>query len=465
MNKDELWQSVLGELELQISRANFNTWFKNTFIITEENEQVIIGVPNLFTQAWFEKKYHEMIIKTLKRITENRIKNIIYKIESIKNKPIFVEKKSLENENNEQNNVLTNVVPESPKIEFFSNISHNLNPKYTFDKFIVGKNNELAHAAAKAVAEKPGEIYNPLFIYGGVGLGKTHLLQAVGHFFFNKNAGSRILYTTCEKFTNDFVQAIRSGKTKNFQDKYRDVDLLIIDDVQFMEGKEQTQEQFFHTFNDLYQKNKQIIISSDRPPKAIPSLEDRLRSRFECGMIADISQPDVETRIAIVEAKLQEKNFDLAKEIVHLIAASIQTNIRELEGAINRIIANHSLKNETPTLESVKDIIATLTTLPRKGSLNARTIVQLVSEYFQVEISDIVGSCRKKELVVPRQIVMYLMREELSASFPNIGDELGGRDHTTAMHAYAKIKNCIIDDDKIRQDITLLRQKLFNMAE
>ena len=237
-----------------------------------------------------------------------------------------------------------------------------------------------------------------------------------------------------------------------------------MDDVQFMQGKEQTQEQFFHTFNDLYQKNKQIIISSDRPPKAIPTLEDRLRSRFECGMIADISEPDVETRTAIIEAKLSEKNYPLDNEMINLIATSIQSNIREIEGAINRIIAHHNLKKETPTLESVKIIVSGLVNLPRRGSISVKLIIEIVSEYFMVEINDIIGSCRKKEMVNPRQIIMYLMREELSSSFPNIGQELGGRDHTTAMHAHSKIKNKLIDDEKLKQDITLLRQKIFNSA-
>ncbi len=457
MNKDELWQSILGELELSLSKASFDTWFKNTFIVALENDQVIIGVPNLFTQAWFEKKYHELIIKTLKKQTNNTIKNIIYKIETKKINEVTEENEINDIETIENNNNTEDV---------FVGISSfkGLNPKYQFDKFIVGKNNELAHAAAKATADKPGEIYNPLFIYGGVGLGKTHLLQAVGHTFLKNNKNAKILYTTCEKFTNDFVQAIRSGKTKSFQDKYREVDLLIMDDIQFMEGKEQTQEQFFHTFNDLYQNNKQIIISSDRPPKAIPTLEDRLRSRFESGMIADITEPDIETRIAIIEAKLLEKEYNLDKEIINLIAANIQSNIRELEGALNRIIAYHNLKKETPTLESVKNIISTLTNLPRKGSINPKIIIETVLDYFNIEMSDLIGTCRKKDLVTPRQIVMYLMRDELKSSFPSIGQELGGRDHTTAMHAYTKIKNNLDQDEKLKQDITILKQKIFNSA-
>lgn len=462
MTKDELWQAILGELELTLSKASFDTWFKNTFIVTLENDQVIVGVPNMFTQAWFEKKYHDLIIKTLKKVTDNQVKNIIYKIETRKKDQVAVDNLAAETAD-EINDDKIMVEDDERILAGFESIS-GLNPKYTFDKFIVGKNNELAHAAAKAVADKPGEAYNPLFIYGGVGLGKTHLLQAVGHIFLNKRKEFKILYTTCEKFTNDFVQAIRSGKTKSFQDKYRDVDLLIMDDVQFMENKEQTQEQFFHTFNDLYQKNKQIVISSDRPPKAIPTLEDRLRSRFECGMIADIGEPDIETRTAIIETKLSEKKYSLDNEMINLIASSIQSNIRELEGAINRIIAHHSLKKEKPTIESVKNIISSLVNLPRKGSITTKIITETVANYFNVQISDIIGACRKKELVTPRQIIMYLMREELSSSFPSIGTELGGRDHTTAMHAHNKIKNKILDDDKTKQDITLLRQKIFNSA-
>ncbi len=458
MNKDELWQAVLGELELQLSKASFDTWFKNTFIIAEENERVIIGVPNLFTQAWFEKKYHDLIIKTLKKLTNNRVKDIIYKIET--KKEDYIESESQEVDKSESSEGVGELKKNNISVGF--NSTHGLNPKYKFEKFIVGKNNELAHAAARAVANKPGDVYNPLFIYGGVGLGKTHLLQAVGHELSAKNPDLKILYTNCEKFTNDFVQGIKSGKTKDFQNKYRDVDLLIMDDVQFMEGKEQTQEQFFHTFNDLFQKNKQLVISSDRPPKAIPTLESRLRSRFEWGMIADISEPDIETRTAILQVKLAEKKYNLEDEIVNLIAQNIQSNIRELEGAINRIMAHHSLRKEKPTIDSVKSIISNLINLPRKGSITPKNITKTVAGYFEVEINDIVGACRKKGLVVPRQIIMYLMREELKLSFPNIGQELGGRDHTTAMHAYTKVKNQIPDDEKLKQDITLLKQKLFN---
>lgn len=459
MTKDELWQAVLGELELTLSKASFITWFQYSFIVAEENNQIIIGVPNLFTQAWFEKKYHELIIKTLKKITDNRIKDVIYKIETRKEEPILAQKKTktvfsqfLQQEDDAEN------IP----INIASQNSLGLNPKYTFNKFIVGKNNELAHAAAQAVGERPGLVYNPLFLYGGVGLGKTHLLQAVGHAMLKNNSNKKILYTTCEKFTNDFVNAIRMGKTKEFQEKYRDVDLLIMDDIQFIEGKEQTQEQFFHTFNELFQKNKQIVISSDRPPKAISTLEDRLRSRFECGMIADIIEPDLETRTAIINAKLAEKDYFLKGDIVNFIASSIQSNIRELEGALNRIMAHHNLRKEDPTMESVKIIISSLINLPRKGSISPKSILQIVAGYFEVAIDDIMGSSRKKELVNPRQIIMYLLREELEFSFPNIGNELGGRDHTTAMHAYGKIKNQLVDNEKLKQDMTLLRQKIFN---
>ena len=345
MTKDELWQMVLGELEVSVSRASFNTWFKQTFIVAEENNQVIIGVPNMFTQAWFQKKYHDQIVRILRKITDNQIKDIVYKIEFNKNKKeLILAEKTLS-----QIPVIASATDEESieptiKPRELSQKNCGLNPKYTFDKFVVGKSNELAHAAARAVAEKPGIVYNPLFLYGGVGLGKTHLLQAVGHLMLQNNFNVKVLYTTCEKFTNDFVNSIRTGKTKEFQEKHREVDLLIIDDIQFIEGKEQTQEQFFHTFNDLFQKNKQLVITSDRPPKAIPTLEERLRSRFECGMIADIGQPDIETRIAIIKAKLEEKEYALKEDIINYIAAGIQSNIRELEGALNRIIAHHNLQ-------------------------------------------------------------------------------------------------------------------------
>ncbi|MCD4760389.1 chromosomal replication initiator protein DnaA, partial [bacterium] len=318
-----------------------------------------------------------------------------------------------------------------------------------------------AQAAAQAAAQKPGEIYNPLFIYGGVGLGKTHLVQAVGNYILAKNPEKKILYINSEKFTNDFIFAIKSGQTDKFKARYRNIDVLLIDDIQFIAGKEQTQEEFFHTFNALHQNNKQIVISSDRPPKAIREIESRLISRFEWGMIADISFPDLETRMAILEIKCQAKGYDLDPKIIHYIAESIQENIRELEGALNRTIAFHQLNNTTPTLESVKSILGGISANPRKAGLTSKRLIRTITEFYDITLENLLGASRKKELVVPRQITMFLMREELKASYPNIGREIGGRDHTTAMHACIKITALIEVDERIKNDVLVLRQKIY----
>ena len=325
----------------------------------------------------------------------------------------------------------------------------------------MGKGNELAHAAAQAVVERPGEAYNPLFIYGGVGLGKTHLIQAVGHAMLGKNAHTKILYVSSEKFTNEFIAGIKETRTKEFRDRYRNIDLLLIDDIQFIAGKEQTQEEFFHTFNELHQQGKQVVLTSDRPPKAIPALEDRLRSRLEWGMIADISPPDLETRVAILQAKSQEKGFALPPLLVQLVAATIQSNIRELEGALNKIIAFHQLKNIEPSKETVKSILTTFESHSMKKSLTPRELIAEVARFYDIGVDDILGKSREKKLSFPRQIIMFLLRKELKMSYPAIGSELGGRDHTTAMHAHTKISTEVENDLKIKQEVEILKQRMY----
>lgn len=465
MNPQQLWQSALGELELSLSKANFTTWFKNTGISSLEGEKVVISVPNGFTKEWLEKKYHTNILKALRSVSDNKIKLIEYKIEAINqqkslNIPPIEEKNDLETNtqfntdlNKQVDSINTNI---NLKTGGFS-----LNPKYVFSNFIVGKNNELAHAAALAVSKNPGKSYNPLFIYGGVGLGKTHLLQAIGHKILENDPKLRVIYVSCEKFTNDYITAIRSGRADDFTKKYRSADVLLIDDIQFISGKEQTQEAFFHTFNELHQNNKQVVISSDRPPKAISNLEHRLVSRFEWGVIADVSIPNLETKIAIIETKLKEKNFNLSHEIIEYLASVIHNNIRELEGAINKITAHSQLRNKVLDLEEIKQIISSIITDSQKKPLTPKYVINTVAEYFDIEIDDIIGPCRKKNLAEPRQIIMYLMREEMRASYPTIGHELGGRDHTTVIHAYDKIMRNLKTDDKLRQDINVLKQKLY----
>lgn len=455
-DNEKIWQSVLAELELLISKANFTTWFKNTFVDEINNQEVVIGVPNAFTKVWLEKKYHDQIASALEKILSQNNLQVIYRV---KNKEKMA--------NTSENLQKTIAEKESPVNNLINNNSSKpvqkfgLNSSYTFNRFVVGPGNELAQAAAHAAAQKPGEIYNPLFIYGGVGLGKTHLVQAVGNYILEKDPNKKVLYINSEKFTNDFIYAIKSGNTDKFKETYRNIDVLLIDDIQFIAGKEQTQEEFFHTFNALHQNNKQIVISSDRPPKAIPAIESRLISRFEWGMIADISFPDFETRIAILETKCQDKNYPLGKDIIDYIAENIQDNIRELEGALNRIIAFHQLNNTKPSLESVKSILGGISTNPKKAGLTSKKLLQVVSEFFDISLGDLLGSSRKKELVVPRQISMYLMREELKASYPNIGNDIGGRDHTTAMHACIKITTLLESDEKIKNDIAVLKQKIY----
>ena len=450
MNNDQLWQAVLGEIELNLSKANFTTWFKNTFISSIENDQVIICVPNTFTKAWLEKKYHKEISLALQNVGNKSFNRIFYKVEAKKVSPVdgLLKKIRIKKDYDALDN------------DSVSKNRFGLNGRYTFINFIVGKGNELAHAACQAVAANPGNAYNPLFVYGGVGLGKTHLLQAIGHEVSRKT--DKILYVTCEKFTNDYIQSVKNGQAKDFKERYRNVDLLLIDDIQFMAGKDGTQEEFFHTFNELHQTNKQIVLTSDRPPKSIPALEKRLLSRFEWGMIADIAQPDMETRIAILEAKCKEKNYPLEYDILEFIANNVHNNIRELEGALNRLIAFHEFNNSKPTVDTTKNVLSSIMANLQAKSLTAKNIIDAVSSFFDINIKDIVGKSRKKELVYPRQITMYLLRKELNTSYPTIGNELGGRDHTTAMHAYNKIIKGIDRSEKTKQDIESIKQILHN---
>lgn len=469
MNTNELWQAVLGELELSLSKANFTTWFKSTFISEVGDRTIVIGVPNLFTKSWLEKKYTKEITNSLQELTNGNIKQITYRVES---KQAGSQSIQIINNGNSSSFVETNTELVLEPKDFFSNEhpqeeiqtgEFSLNGKYCFESFIVGKQNELAHASAQAVSNQPGGVYNPLYLYGGVGLGKTHLLQAIGNELIRKKPSTKILYVTCERFTNDFISALKGGKISNFKNRYRTVDVLLVDDIQFITGKEGTQEEFFHTFNQLYQNNKQIVISSDRPPKAIPALENRLVSRFECGMLADVGSPDFETRVAILDAKCQEKAYRLEREILNHVATVVQINVRELEGALNKIIAFHQFKNEKPTIESVKPMLTSFQPTSMRKTVTPKQLIHTVATYFDVQIDDLLGKSRQKRLAFPRQIVMYLMREEMKSSYPSIGTELGGRDHTTAMHAYDKITNCLNEDEKLVHDLELIKQRLYTV--
>jgi chromosomal replication initiator protein len=464
MNTNDLWQAVLGELELTLSKANFTTWFKSTFISDVEDTKVIVGVPNMFTKAWLEKKYSKSILRSLQTLSDGKLKQLNYRVESRPDSPTAIplfQKEEVIDVAPPQQTFYPNSLPS--QVKEIKTGEFSLNGKYCFGTFIVGKQNELAHAASQAVSAQPGGIYNPLFIYGGVGLGKTHLLQAIGNELLRKDPNTKILYVTCERFTNDFIGALRSNRIIEFKNRYRTVDVLLVDDIQFITGKEGTQEEFFHTFNQLYQNNKQIVISSDRPPKAIPALEERLVSRFECGMLADVGSPDFETRCAILDTKCIEKQYKLEREILHHIATVVQTNVRELEGALNKVIAFHQFKNTRPTIDSVKPILASFRPSSARKSATPKQLIHTVALYFDIQIEDLLGKSRQKRLAFPRQIVMYIMREEMKASYPSIGTQLGGRDHTTAMHAYDKISNCLLEDEKLQHDIELIKQKMYAM--
>lgn len=467
MNNHELWQAVLAELELSVSKANFITWFKNTGIVGYNLGQVVICVPSAFTRAWLEKKYHQTIIRSLERISGKPIKRLEYKIDNINNIKVVLEAST-------QPADLTPVATPTSAPDYTagqinyarpthvsSNGGFTLNPKYTFENFVVGKGTELVYAAAQAVVARPGEAYNPLFIYGGVGLGKTHLIQAVGNELLKKKPSLNIMYVSAEKFSTDFINSIREKSAKDFQSRYRQIDLLLIDDIQFIAGKEGTQESFFHTFNELHQANRQVILTSDRPPKAIPALEDRLRSRFEWGMIADVSAPDFETRVAILAKKCSEKGFPLDEKTLQTVATSIQSNIRELEGALNKIIAFHQLKNLVPSSDSVKSLLTTLGPSSARQSITPDQLVETVGQFYNLSKVDLLGKNREKKVSTPRQIIMFLMREELKMSYPAIGGALGGRDHTTAMHAHEKIRLEIESDLKTKQEVEMLKQRLY----
>ncbi len=458
MNLDELWKAALGEIELQVSRANFKTWLQNTSIADKKGSVVTIAVPNSFTKEWLENKYHKFILKSLRNL-ESEIKEVNYQI---KQNPIKEDFKG------------KNVFKEEYKIirkqldfqELNINTLTNLNPRYTFDNFVVGPSNELAQAAALAVTKNLGKKYNPLFIYGGVGLGKTHLIQAIGNQVKKENQVKKVKYVTSERFTSEVISALRSGSLRpndidDFKKRWREIDLLIIDDIQFLAGKEKTQEEFFYTFNALYDAGKQIVLSSDRPPKSIQTLEERLRSRFEGGMIADISYPDLETRIAILKSKAGEKSVVLSDEVFEYIAQNIKKNVRELEGALNRLIAaNYQLNQKELNLNDVKKILNTILNTPKK-STTLKNIIKAVAEFYDVTEKDLLERSRKKEIVKPRQVTMYLLREELKSSFPFIGLKIGGRDHTTAIHACEKIRKEIELDSNLNDEINLIKEKLY----
>jgi chromosomal replication initiator protein len=466
MQQDALWQAVLGEIELSVSHGNFITWFKGTCLVKHSDEAIVIGVTNIFIKQQLEKKYGKVIAETL---AKNGLvaKQIEYKIVSTqpdKNRSAAVKQAA---EAPRQSTVGTIQASAAPKQSLQNSLGgglahsyrQGLNERYTLDNFVVGGSNDLAFAACQAVAVQPGTKYNPLFLYGGVGIGKTHLLQGIGNILAARDPSAKVLYISMEQFVQEFVDALRFRKTPAFAKHYRTADALIVDDVQFIAGKEKMQEEFFHTFNALHQANKQIVISADKPPKDIPTLEDRLRSRFNGGMSIDMQIPDFETRCAIVQSKAQSHGHELDHDVVEYLATNIQTNIRELEGALNQLLAWCEMRGLEPTLAIASGLLNVSKTRPKH--LSAKQIIERCARHFQIPFEDIVGPKRDKDIVVPRQIAMYMLRNELKLSFPKIARELGRKDHTTAIHSVDKIDRESRTDASMRMAISEIREHLY----
>jgi len=443
MDIKNLWKNCLVEIEGTVSKANFSTWFKNTHILKEEDGIVYIGVPNEFVRDWIKNKYHKLITKTIADSCQNMraIEYVITKLE-----PGKQEIKSI---NTNQIN------KELPLKDLYINPEDNLNSRYQFNSFIVGTFNELAYAAGQAIIEKPGTKYNPFFVYGGTGLGKTHLLQAVGNSIKEKYQNKKVHYITLEKFATDFVNSLQGNKANSFKEKYRKYDLLIIDDIQFIGKMEKIQEELFHTFNTFYENNKQIIFSSDKHPNHMPELADRLKSRFAAGMIVDISEPDYESRLAILKVKIKDLQIDLSDEVVDYIASVIQGNIRELEGSLNTIICHYQLKNKPLSINEVKNLLKN--SIKPKKNVAIKDVVKTVSDFYNLEESSIYEKTRRKEIVKARQVVMFLLREDFNVSYPLIGQKLGGKDHTTVIHSYLKIKSDLKNEPQLLQEIEQIR--------
>ena len=421
-----LWKKTLQLIKGEVASASFETFFKNTVPIETNSNELTLLAPTEFAEDILRTRYLNLIESCLSQLTSNKFEiKIISDSNEVEQNPL----KTSINNNIINNNSNNNIIRNYPR----------LNPKYTFDTFVIGNSNRFAHAACVAVAESPARAYNPLFLYGGVGLGKTHLMHAIGHSIMKEQNDAKVVYVSSEKFTNELINSIKSDKNEEFRDKYRNVDILLIDDIQFIAGKEGTQEEFFHTFNALHEANKQIIISSDRPPKEIPTLEDRLRSRFEMGLIADIQPPDFETRIAILKTKAQIENIDIPNEVMNYIATYIKSNIRELEGALTRVVAYSSLINKDISYDLAVEALKDIVTTSESQEISVNRIKEKVSTAFGIKMDDFNSKKRTRTIAYPRQIAMYLSRELTDLSLPKIGNEFGGRDHTTVIHSHDKI--------------------------
>ncbi len=456
MTNEDLWKAVLTEMELSLSRANFTTWFKGTSLMANSHGAIVVSVPNGFIKEWLENKFNKQIFHIIRKY-EPDVREIKYAIGNMR----------LDANAHMPKREFVQFIPETPVREPLDediNKSTNFNKRYSFDSFVVGPNNELAHAACYAVSKKIGNLYNPLFIYGGVGLGKTHLLQALGNAVSVEHPGKKIYYISTERLIAAIVESLKNKTTEQLKQKYHGLDVLVVDDIQFLSGKATTQDIFFSIFNELYTKNKQIVLSSDRPPSTITALEERLRSRFEGGMIADIGVPEYETRLAILSLKAKEKKFEINEESLVYIATTIQKNIRELEGALNRIIAFGQIYNKTPALKEIKQLLGTYVNGPfRKPT--SQLVIKSVADFYRIPTTDLVKRSRRKEVVRPRQIAMFLLREEVRYSFPEIGAKLGGRDHSTVIHACTKIKEEELSNDTTRQELNLIKERIYQNLE
>ncbi|PRR81388.1 chromosomal replication initiator protein DnaA [Clostridium vincentii] len=444
-NLNELWEKTLNIIKGEMSEVSFNTWIKSCEPISISLNTIKISVPNSFTQDILEKRYKDLLANSIQAICSK-----LYTIEFLIATDIQPDEPTIKVPNKRKQNVIT----------VNDEMTTTLNPKYTFDSFVIGNSNRFAHAASLAVAESPAKAYNPLFIYGGVGLGKTHLMHAIGHYILQNNPNSKVVYVSSEKFTNELINSIKDDKNEEFRQKYRSVDILLIDDIQFIGGKERTQEEFFHTFNALHDANKQIILSSDRPPKEIPTLEDRLRSRFEWGLIADIQIPDFETRMAILKKKAEVENLNVPNEVMVYIATKIKSNIRELEGALIRIVAYSSLTNRQITVELATEALKDIISKKQGKNITISIIQDIVSSYFDLRVEELKSQRRTRNVSYPRQIAMYLSRKLTDMSLPKIGDEFGGRDHSTVIHAYEKISDNLKTDESLQHTVADIIKKL-----
>ena len=441
----EVWRAVLGDLQMQLPRPTFETWLKPTEGVAENGQIFIVEVPTSFAVEWLERRMFYALQRTLEKVVDRPMElQLRVKSEGI---GFAVERAELP----------PGVSPEAnqPLFEFRS-----LNPRYTFESFVVGPSNRLAFSAAQAVAETPGVAYNPLFLYSGAGLGKTHLLQAIGRTCAMR--GMSVLYVTSEQFTNEFITAIRNRTTEDFRKRYRSVQMLLVDDVQFLSGKEQTHEGFFHTFNDLHNSGNQVVVSSDRPPRALPLMEERLRSRFEWGLIADIQPPDLETRMAILASKADEMHVGLEEAVLELIAKRVQRNVRELEGSLNRMVAYAQLMNVDITLDTTERILNDVAPEQSRASIDPQRILSEVASYFGVEVDDLLARSRKRAVSVPRQVAMYLLIHEIGLPPTQVGRLLGGRDHSTVIHGAGKINGEINEDSELRHDVQAIKESIFS---